>query len=185
MAIERIKRGETTQIWHPDLVNLYGCQIGEHCSIGAFVEIGKGCIIGDHCRIQAFVYIPPGVTVGNHVFIGPGVKFTNDKRPPSHGQYWGEIVVEDEVSIGAGAIILPGITLGKGSVIGAGSVVTKSVNPGEEVYGNPAAPSGNVSYRLTAVPSGSTGILSPLLSNRPDKSRSMLHQETESGRESD
>lgn len=74
--------------------------------------------------------------IGDDVFIGPRVTFTNDKYPPSPD--WLVTTVGDRASIGAGAIILPGLTLGEGCMIGAGAVVTKDVPAGETWVGNPA-----------------------------------------------
>jgi len=138
--IENSEIGRNTQIWHTNLVNIYGCTIGEACSIGSFVEIGKEVVIGDRCRIGSFSFIPEGVMIGKDVFIGPRVTFLNDKHPPSKGKWRNEAktLVEDEVSIGGGAIILPHIILGFGCRIGAGAVVTKDVAPGVTVVGNPA-----------------------------------------------
>lgn len=109
-----------------------GCTVHSHTWIGAVT-------IGMDCKIQAFAFIPDGVTIGNRVFIGPHVCFTNDKHPHATGE-WKQLqtVVEDEASIGAGAVILPGIRIGKGATVGAGSVVTKDVPPGATVKGNPA-----------------------------------------------
>jgi len=120
--------------------NIYdGAQIGQDCSIGAFVEI-QNVTIGDRSRIGAGSFIPDNVIIGKDVFVGPHVVFTNDKRPPSKGKWKNDpaTIVEDNVAIGANCTILPSLTLGKGCLIGAGSVVTKSVGPGEIVYGNPA-----------------------------------------------
>ena len=109
-------------------------KIHQPCFIGPTVKMG------DNCKIQAFAYIPDNVVIGNNVFVGPGVIFTNDKYPPSHGKWKADppTVVEDDVSIGAGAVILPSLKIGKGSKIGAGAVVTKNVYPGTTVIGNPA-----------------------------------------------
>jgi len=130
--------GKTTKIHQKDLVNLYGCKIGEHCNIAAFVEIGEDVIIGDYCQIQAFTYIPKGVKIGNHVFIGPNVTFTNDKYPPSGGKFWFETIVEDNVKIGASALLITGIKIGNGAFIAGGAVVTRNVAPGSQVMGVPA-----------------------------------------------
>ena len=81
MIKDDVKIGKGTKIFHPDLVNLYGCEIGENCKIGAFVEIRKDVKIGNNVKIQAFVFIPEGVTIEDGVFIGPHVCFTNDKYP--------------------------------------------------------------------------------------------------------
>lgn len=86
------------------------------------------------------VFLWDGITVGDNVFIGPNVTFTNDKYPRSK-QYPDEfqrLIIEDSVSIGAGSVILGGITIGKNSMIGAGSVVTKDIPPNQLWFGNPA-----------------------------------------------
>jgi acetyltransferase-like isoleucine patch superfamily enzyme len=135
-----VEIGEGTKVWNPQLSNIYGpSRIGKNCNIGALVEIRKDVIIGDNCKIQAFVFIPEGIRIGNNVFIGPHVCFTNDKHPKAVGD-WELLLttIEDDVSIGANATILPGITLGKECVIGAGAVVIKNVPPGCTVVGNPA-----------------------------------------------
>ncbi len=132
---------ETAKIWQPDLVNLYGCEIGQNCVIAAFVEIGRGVKIGDNCKVEAGAFIPEGVTIGNNVFVGPNVVFTNDRYPSVSGEWTLKYtVVGDSVSIGANATILSDLIIGEGTVIGAGSVVTKSTNPYSVVYGVPARP---------------------------------------------
>ena len=129
--------GEGTIIY--DQVNLYKCKIGRNCKIDAFVYIEEGVEIGDECKIRPFVFIPTGVKIGNRVFIGPGVIFTNDKYPKVKGEWQLlKTIVEDDVSIGAGAVILPGIRIGRGALIGAGAIVTKDVPPYAVVAGNPA-----------------------------------------------
>lgn len=131
-----MKTGKGTKVWHVELSNIGKCTIGENCTIHSHVWIGDRVKIGDQCKIQAFSFIPTGVRIGNNVFIGPRVTFTNDKKPPS-GE-WEITIVEDFVSIGAGAVICPGVTLGKGCKIGAGAIVTKDVPKGETWVGNPA-----------------------------------------------
>lgn len=128
--------GKGTKLWHEHLSNIGECTIGQDCTLHSHIWIGDRVSIGDRCRVQAFCFIPTGVRIGNDVFLGPHVVFTNDKHPPSNE--WQITIVEDGVSIGAGAIILPGITLGMNCRVGAGSVVTKNVPAGVLVYGNPA-----------------------------------------------
>jgi len=136
-VIVDVEIGEGTIIH--DHVNLYKCKIGRNCKIDAFVYIEEGVKIGDECKIRPFVFIPTGVKIGNRVFIGPNVTFTNDKYPKVKGEWeLRETIVEDDVSIGAGAVILPGVRIGKGAMIGAGAVVTKDVPEGSVVVGNPA-----------------------------------------------
>ena len=121
--------------------NIYGDNdIDSSARIGAYVEIGPSVKIGKNCLIEAFCFIPEGVTIGDNVFLGPRVTFTNDKYPPSHGVHWMETIIEDNVRIGAGSVILPGVRLSKGIIIGAGAVVTKSIEapPNTIAFGNPA-----------------------------------------------
>ncbi len=136
-VINNAKVGEGTIIH--EQVNLYNCQIGKNCKIGAFVYIEEGVVIGDNCKIKPFVFIPTGVTIENNVFIAPSVVFTNDKHPRAQGEWTiMPIHVKEGSSIGARAVILPGVTIGKGSIVGAGSVVTEDVPDNAIVAGNPA-----------------------------------------------
>ena len=128
--------GVGTKIWHEQFSNIGNCSIGRNCIIHSHVWIGDGVLIGSGVRIQAFSFIPEGVTIEDNVFLGPRVTFTNDKHPPSPN--WEKTLVKTGASIGAGSVILPGITIGKNAVIGAGSVVTKDVLAHTTVYGNPA-----------------------------------------------
>ena len=135
--IEDCKIGEGTVV--RDYVNLYGCKIGRDCKIAAYVEIQRGVTIGDRCKVEAFAFIPSGVTIEDEVFIGPHSVFTNDLHPRAVGDW--EVVptfVKKGASIGAGAVIVCGVTIGENAMVGAGSVVTKNVPPGTLVVGNPA-----------------------------------------------
>ena len=137
-GVQHVKVGEGTRIWHREKSVFGNCEIGSNCVIHAPVWIGDGVNIGDYTKVQAFAFIPTGVTIGWKCFIGPHVCFTNDKYPPSNGKAWEPTIVKDRVSIGAGAIILPGVTIWEDAVIGAGAVVTKDVPDHAIVYGNPA-----------------------------------------------
>jgi acetyltransferase-like isoleucine patch superfamily enzyme len=129
-------------------VNLYGCRIGDGSTIGTFVEIQRGVSIGTRCKIQSHSFLCTGVTIGDEVFVGHGVVFVNDKTPRATAadgslqtaEDWEllETVVERRASIGSGAVVLGGIRIGEGALVGAGAVVTRDVQPGAVVVGNPA-----------------------------------------------
>ena len=138
--VENSDIGENTVI--RDYVNIFGCKIGENCKIAAFVEIQKDVKIGDNCAIEAFVFIPTGVTIEDEVFIGPHVCFTNDLKPRAINPGWKTIptTVKKGASIGAGSVILCGISIGEKAMVAAGSVVLNDVPANTLVAGNPAKP---------------------------------------------
>jgi len=119
-----------TKIWHPEKSVILDCAIADNCTLHAPIWIGKDVRIGDGCKIQAFCFLPEGVELGKNVFLGPSVVFTNDAKPPRGKEDWEKTIVEDDVSIGAGCVILCGVTIGKGAMIGAGTTVFKDVPAG-------------------------------------------------------
>lgn len=139
--------GREVKVFHPDLVNLYGCTIGDETKIGSFVEIQKNAVVGARCKVSSHSFICEGVTLEDEVFVGHGVMFTNDPMPraTADGALQTEadwVVVPTRVgkgaSLGSGAVILCGLTIGAGAMIGAGAVVTRDVEPGAVVAGVPA-----------------------------------------------
>jgi acetyltransferase-like isoleucine patch superfamily enzyme len=143
-----VQLGRDVRIFHPDLVNLYGCSIGDETRIGSFVEIQIGAKIGARCKISSHSFICEGVTIEDEVFVGHGVMFTNDKYPratTADGRPQGpaDWTVEPTrvgrgASIGSNATILCGITIGAGAIVGAGAVVTRDVPSRVMVAGVPA-----------------------------------------------
>jgi UDP-2-acetamido-3-amino-2,3-dideoxy-glucuronate N-acetyltransferase len=129
---EDVQLGDGVKIWHPDLVNLYGCRIGAGTKIGPFVEIQKGVVIGQNCTISSHSFICEGVTIEDKVFIGHGVRFVNEKHPQSSRSDWilppeNAILVKRGAMIGTGAIIMPGVTIGLEAEVGAGARVLNDV----------------------------------------------------------
>lgn len=114
-------------------------RICQNVVIGANVWIGKNCFIGNRVRIQTGAFIPNGTIIEDDVFIGPNVTMTDDKYPKVNNKYVPQPPhIEKFASIGAGAVILPGVRIKEGAMIGAGSVVTKNVSNGGLSYGIPA-----------------------------------------------
>ena len=131
-----------------DFTNLYGCEIGDETRIGPFVEIQKNALIGKSCKIQSHTFICEGVTIEDEVMVGHGVMFINDVDPAAVN-YDGTMktvtdwhcvptLVQRRAAIGSNATIMCGVIIGAGALVGAGSVVTKDVEPGTVVAGNPA-----------------------------------------------
>src|SRR5688572_23842709 len=151
--------GSGVRIFQPELVNLYGCSIGDETRIGAFVEIQKNAAIGTRCKISSHTFICEGVEIEDECFIGHGVMFTNDVYPSavnSDGTLqteadWQVIKtkVKKRASIGSNATIIAGVTIGEGALIGAGSVVTTDVPDFAIVAGVPARVIGDVRERTT------------------------------------
>ncbi len=137
--VSSVAIGEGTRIWQY-VVILPGARIGADCNICSHVLIENDVIVGNRVTVKSGVQLWDGLRVGDDVFIGPNVTFTNDKFPRSK-QYpvkFLETTIENGASIGAGAVILPGIVIGQGAMVGAGAVVTRDVASKSLVQGNPA-----------------------------------------------
>jgi acetyltransferase-like isoleucine patch superfamily enzyme len=152
-----VKLGNNVKIFHPNLVNLYGCIIDDETKIGTFVEIQKNAIVGALCKVSSHTFICEGVVLEDEVFIGHGVMFTNDLYPRATNEDsslqteadWSviETRVKRRASIGSNATILPGVTIGENAIVGAGAVVTHDVPDYAIVVGVPARIVGDVRDR--------------------------------------
>jgi acetyltransferase-like isoleucine patch superfamily enzyme len=145
--------GEGTRIWAFAHV-MRGAVVGRDCNLGEGVFVETGAVVGNGVTLKNQVLVWDGVTIGDDVFVGPGVIFTNDKAPRSPrmalvaGRYkdpanWRCLtVIGRGASLGAGAVLLPGLTIGEFAMVGAGAVVTCDVSPYRLIVGNPARPVG-------------------------------------------
>ncbi len=157
MIAPDVVMGKNVRIFQPDLVNLYGCTIGDNVKIGAFVEIQKGVRIGNDCKISSHSFVCEGVSVEDGVFVGHGVMFINDIYPEAANAKGGlkteadwtvvKTRVKARASIGSNATILAGITIGAGALVGAGAVVTRDTPDYAIVAGVPAKVVGDVRTR--------------------------------------
>lgn len=131
--------GDGTRIWQFCVV-LPGAKIGRNCNICSHCLIEGGAVIGDNVTVKCGVQVWDGVSLEDDVFVGANVTFTNDRHPKSGNRDFAleKTVVGCGASIGAGAVILPGLTIGENAVVGAGAVVTHDVPAGATVVGNPA-----------------------------------------------
>jgi acetyltransferase-like isoleucine patch superfamily enzyme len=145
---------EGVRIFFPDLVNIYGCELGKKTQVGPFVEIQSDVRIGAYCKIQSHSFICSGVSLEDGVFIGHGVMFVNDLYPraiTAEGEYqspadW-QLVrthIKRAASIGSNATIRGGISIGEYALIGAGAVVLEDVPDFAIVVGVPARVIGDV-----------------------------------------
>lgn len=148
--------GDGSKIWAFVHV-LPGARIGRDANVCDHVFIEGDVVIGDRVTIKSGVQLWDGLRVEDDVFIGPNATFTNDKFPRSkeYPEKYLQTTIRRGASIGAGAVVLPGITIGEKSMVGAGAVVTRDVPPHSVVAGNPARIMGYVDD--ARAPEGSPG----------------------------
>ena len=121
--------GEDSTIQPP-----FYCTYGQHISLGDYVYLNFLCVVLDNNEVR----------IGNHVMIGPAVQIYTAAHPleaEARNQGWEvarPVVIEDNVWVGGGAILLPGVTVGRNAVVGAGAVVSRDVPANTVVVGSPA-----------------------------------------------
>ena len=137
--VQSINIGKGTRVWQ-FVVILSGARIGEDCNICSHSLIENNVVVGDRTTIKSGVQLWDGLRVGNDAFIGPNASFANDRFPRSRQKPDKFLVttIHDSASIGAGAVVLPGLEIGRNAMVAAGAVVTRSVPPNAVVVGNPA-----------------------------------------------
>ncbi len=143
--------GLGSQVWNSTKIR-EGAVLGADCHIGCGVYIDTRVKIGDGVKIQNGVSVYEGVTIEDGVFVGPHAVFTNDRYPRAiypdgrPRDEWRIVptLVQYGASIGAGAIIVCGVTIGRWALVGAGAVVTKDVPEHALVLGAPAQVAGYV-----------------------------------------
>jgi acetyltransferase-like isoleucine patch superfamily enzyme len=137
--VQSIQIGQNTNIWQFCVI-LKDAQIGSNCNICAHCFVENDVKIGNNVTIKNGVYLWDGIEIEDNVFVGPNVTFTNDKYPRSkkYPGKFSKIKIKRGASIGAGSVILGGVTIGETAMIGAGSIVTKDVPAGQLWMGSPA-----------------------------------------------
>jgi len=137
--VQATRVGAGTRIWQFTVV-LPGAVIGSDCNICSHCFIENDVVVGDRVTVKSGVHLWDGLRLEDDVFVGPNATFSNDRYPASRAPDFvcEQTVVERRASIGAGAVILPGVRIGAGATVGAGAVVTRDVAPATIVVGNPA-----------------------------------------------
>lgn len=140
-VVESTAIGKGTRVWGFSHV-MKNSRIGEDCNLGEHVFIESGVIIGNRVTIKNGISVWDCVEIEDDVFVGPAVVFTNDLRPRAFIKRGREQFVSTKLqkgaTIGAGVVIVGGVTIGPYAFVAAGSVVTKDVPPHGYVRGNPA-----------------------------------------------
>ena len=136
-AVPQLEENGVT-VWHFTTVE-EDVEAGEGTVIGSCCFIGRGSRIGRNVHIQHGAFIARGSVIGDDVFIGPNAVLTDDKRPVAGKAYKAQPpYIANRCSIGAGAVIMPGVVLAPDAMVGAGAVVVHRVDAGETVVGIPA-----------------------------------------------
>lgn len=150
--VESDSIGTGTRVWAFSHV-LRGAKIGADCNIGEHCFVESKAVVGDGVTIKNGNAIWDGVELEDGVFVAPGVVFTNDRRPRSPRLEYARERYETDgwlertrvrrgASLGAGCIVVAGVTVGEFALVGAGALVTRDVPDYALVLGSPARPAG-------------------------------------------
>lgn len=131
--------GERTKVWQFATIR-EGTKIGEDCVIGSCCYVGRNIILGNGVHLQHGVFLPDGTICEDSVFIGPNCTLTDDRYPRAMNPLYirEPPVLKQGCSLGAGVVVLPGVTVGEFAMVGAGAIVTEDVPANATVVGNPA-----------------------------------------------
>ena len=145
--------GDGVTVWHYAHIRA-GATVGARTTVGKGVFVDHSVTVGDDCKVQNYAQLFHGVSVEDGVFIGPGAILANDLAPRAitpRGSMktaadWTVLptTIRHGASIGAGAIVLPGLEIGEWAMVAAGAVVTRSVPAHRLVIGTPAVITGTV-----------------------------------------
>ena len=133
----RARLGNSVRSGHGWLVR-EDSTVGDGSLIGTGVTVDNDCRIGDYCSLQTGVYIPTGSRLGNRCFLGPNATLTNDRTPLRTDYLLEPITLENDVTIGANATLMPGITNAEGAFIAGRAIVTRAVPAWKMAMGVPA-----------------------------------------------
>jgi acetyltransferase-like isoleucine patch superfamily enzyme len=138
--VEGATIGPRTRVWQFASV-IRGARLGADCNVASGATL-DGPVFGDRCIISQGVAMGPGFKIGDDVFIGPNVTVCNDRWPRTYKSGFdlaklqsGFVTVRicNWASIGANAVILPGVVIGKRAMVAAGAVVDRDV-PGDHLF---------------------------------------------------
>lgn len=132
-----VEIGERFQTGHNAVIR-ERTAIGDDVVVGTNAVVDGKTTIGSSVSLQTGVYVPPYTEIGDQVFLGPHAVCTNDPYPVRRDDGLVGPTLEDHVSIGANAVLLPDVTIGEGAFVAAGAVVTEDVPAETLAVGAPA-----------------------------------------------
>jgi len=137
VVYDEVRIGDDFSTGHHAVVRS-GTVADDNLLVGTHAVVDGDVRLGSSVRLQTGAYLPPKTTVEDRVFLGPHAVVTNDPYPVREASTLDGTTIESDVSIGANATVLPGLTVGEGSFVAAGAVVTADVPPETLAVGAPA-----------------------------------------------